>query len=68
MKEQDHRLKDFYWQRGYGAFSVNPTEAGIAKKYIEEQHEHHKTLSFQDEYRAFLKKYDVPYDEQYVWD
>jgi putative transposase len=40
----------------------------VVKTYIENQHEHHKKKTFQDEYRAFLKKYKVEYDERYVWD
>ena len=68
MKTKDERLKDFYWQDGYGAFSVNPTEVDVVKAYIERQHEHHQQKTFQDEYRAFLKKYKVEYDERYVWE
>ena len=59
---------DFYWQDGYGIFSVNPTETDIVVKYIENQQEHHKKITFKDEFRAFLKKYNVEYDERYVWD
>jgi REP element-mobilizing transposase RayT len=68
IKTQDGEFKKFYWQSGYGTFSVNPTEIARAQQYIENQHEHHKTASFQDEYRAFLNKYNVPFDERYVWD
>lgn len=49
-------------------FSVNPSEVDIVIEYIANQHEHHKKKTFQDEYRAFLKKYQVEYDERYVWD
>jgi putative transposase len=68
IKTKDERLKKFYWQNGYGAFSVNPAEVDIVKRYIENQHEHHTKKDFQDEYRSFLKKYNVEYDERYVWD
>ena len=68
IKTKDERLKNFYWQDGYGAFSVNPSEVDVVIAYIENQHEHHKNKTFQDEYRAFLKKYKVDYDERYVWD
>ncbi len=68
IKTKDDRLKNFYWQDGYGAFSVNPSEVDVVIAYIENQHEHHKNKTFQDEYRAFLKKYKVDYDERYVWD
>ena len=68
MKTKDDFLKDFYWQDGYGAFSVNPSEVDVVSAYIANQHEHHCKKTFQDEYKAFLKKYMVEYDERYVWD
>ncbi len=66
MKTKDTALKNFYWQNGYGAFSVNPSEIDKVIAYIENQKKHHKKKTFQDEYRAFLKKYKVEYDERYV--
>jgi len=68
IKTLDSSLQNFYWQDGYGAFSVNPAEVGVVINYIANQHKHHSRTSFQDEYRAFLKKYGVDYDERYVWD
>jgi REP element-mobilizing transposase RayT len=68
MKTKDESLRNFYWQDGYGAFSVNPSEIDKVIAYISNQREHHKKKTFQDEYRAFLKKYKVEYDERYVWD
>lgn len=68
IKTKSDELRQFYWQNGYGAFSVNPAEVNIVINYIANQKEHHKKKSFQDEYRAFLKKYNVDYDERYVWD
>jgi putative transposase len=68
IKMQNTGLLDFYWQKGYGAFSVNPSEIDRARQYIDDQHEHHKVKSFQDEYRAFLNKYKITFDERYVWD
>jgi putative transposase len=68
MKTKDELLYNFYWQDGYGAFSVNPSEVDTVIAYIANQHEHHSKKTFQDEYRAFLKKYNVEYDERYVWD
>ena len=59
---------NFYWQNGYGIFSVNPSEIDIITEYINNQKEHHKKKTFKDEYLAFLKKYDVEYDEKYLWD
>ena len=68
IKTRNASLSNFYWQDGYGAFSVNPSQVDKVVEYIEDQHEHHKTKTFQDEYRMFLKKYNVAYDERYVWD
>jgi putative transposase len=68
IKTKGENFKNFYWQNGYGAFSVNPSEIEVVKNYIEHQDEHHKNKTFQDEYLAFLKKYKVDYDERYVWD
>ena len=68
MKTQGNQYQNFYWQIGYGAFSVNPSEIEIVQTYIQNQEEHHRKKSFKEEYRAFLKKYKVDFDERYVWD
>ena len=68
MKLQGSQFSKFYWQEGYGIFSVNPTEIPVVVEYIKNQEKHHETRSFQDEFRLFLKKYGVEYDEKYVWD
>lgn len=68
MKTQSSELDNFYWQNGYGAFSVNPHEIDRVADYIKNQHTHHAKKTFQDEYREYLKKYEVEYDERYVWD
>ncbi len=67
IKTKGVGYENFYWQDGYGAFSVNPSEIATVITYITNQHEHHRKKTFQDEYRAFLKKYNVEYDERYVW-
>ena len=53
---------------GYGIFFVNPSEIEVVVDYIRRQKEHHEQKSFQEEFRTFLKKYGVDYDERYVWD
>ncbi len=58
----------FSWQRGYGAFSVSPSNLAGVVEYAANQEAHHQTQSFQNEYLKFLKKHDVEYDERYVWD
>jgi len=68
IKTKGKEFQYFYWQSGYGIFSVNPSEIDIVIKYIDNQTEHHYEKTFQDEFRAFLKKYQVDYDERYVWD
>lgn len=68
MKTKGGDLHDFYWQDGYGAFSVNAGEVDSLIQYIANQKEHHRKKTFQEEYRDFLRKYVVAYDERYVWD
>jgi putative transposase len=60
--------RGFYWQRGYGMFSVGPADRDPAEDYVRNQEDHHRSKSFQEEFRTFLERYDVSYDEQYVWD
>lgn len=67
-KKQSPTLAEFSWQRGYGCFSVGPTDLDALSAYIDGQEEHHKARTFQDEFRMFLKKYGVTYDEAYLWD
>ncbi len=57
----------FAWQDGYGAFTVSPGHVARVKRYIETQEEHHREVSFQEEFVTFLKRAGVPYDERYVW-
>jgi putative transposase len=68
IKTKDELFRNFYWQNGYGAFSINPTEVDTVIAYIAGQHAHHEKKTFQDEMRAFLKKYQMEFDERYVWD
>jgi len=68
MKTQSPQHVDFGWQRGYAAFSVGPSDLNALITYIDNQEQHHRTRSFQDELRMFLKKYGVQFDEAYVWD
>ncbi|MCW3789801.1 IS200/IS605 family transposase [Plebeiibacterium sediminum] len=68
IKTKGNKYEKFFWQKGYGAFSINPTQIDVVCKYVKEQSKHHQNKSFKDEYVAFLNKYNVKYDEQYVWD
>ena len=68
MKTKGLRYRKFYWQDGYGIFSINPAEIELVVEYIKNQEEHHRKRTFQEELLAFLKKYNVEYDEHYLWD
>jgi putative transposase len=68
MKTKGEKYQDFYWQRGYGSFSVTPSKIDIVVNYIENQAYHHQFKSFQEEYLAYLKKYNVKHDERFLWD
>ena len=61
----EHRL--FAWQEGYGAFSIGVSQIDATRAYIQSQPEHHRKTTFQEEFRAFLKKHGIEYDERYVW-
>jgi putative transposase len=68
VKTLGPQYKEFYWQRGYGMFSVGPAHRDEAEDYVRNQEEHHRTKTFQEEFRAFSERYGVAYDEQFVWD
>jgi REP-associated tyrosine transposase len=68
IKELDARYRGFFWQRGYGAFSVSSSQLNAVLQYVESQEEHHRTRTFQEEYRELLRKHGIDFDEQYVWD
>jgi putative transposase len=68
IKSKGKEFENFYWQDGYGAFSVYPNEIDQVKTYIKNQKKHHQKQSFQDEYRDFLKKYEIEFDERFVWE
>ena len=58
----------FYWQKGYGAFSVGQSQVGQVSNYIGNQKEHHSNHDYQDEFRTLCQKYEVEIDERFVWD
>ena len=68
MKSAEFSHPKFGWQDGYGAYSVGHTQLNAVSRYIATQKEHHSGVSFEDEFRYFLNKYGVEYDEQFVWD
>lgn len=68
IKTQGRQYGQFSWQAGYGAFSVSESNVGTVRDYIANQREHHRRKTFQDEFRAFLKRHHISFDERYVWD
>jgi putative transposase len=61
-------LDDFAWQSGYGIFSIGFSQMGDVRDYVAGQEEHHRKISFQDEFRKLLQRYEIEFDERYVWD
>ncbi len=68
LKNKDKRLATFAWQAGYGAFSIGMSNVPALVNYIQQQKQHHQKFSFEDEYRLLLKKYQLNYDENHLWD
>jgi putative transposase len=68
IKTKGQEFAGFHWQSGYGAFSVSQSDSDAVISYIPNQPEHHRKVTFQEEYRRFLERYSVAYDERYVWD
>jgi len=68
IKTKGKQFHNFHWQSGYGAFSIGQSQVPGVRRYIRRQKEHHRRMTFQDEYRKFLNAYEVEYDERYVWD
>jgi len=68
VKTKAAALRNFHWQNGYGAFSVSPSEAEAVAQYVANQEEHHRRVTFEEEYRALLQRHGVLFDERYVWD
>ena len=68
IKTQGAGLGGFAWQSGYGAFAVSESNVEAVRKYIANQEEHHRRKTFQEEYREFLVRHQIPFDEKYVWD
>ena len=68
IKTKGPEFRAFQWQKGYGAFSIGQSQVATLKRYISNQKQHHRRVSFQDEYRKFLNRYRLEFDERYVWD
>ncbi len=68
LKTQGPQFISFAWQSGYGAFAVSESNVGAVREYIANQRAHHHQKTFQEEYRAFLQRHNIVFDERYVWD
>jgi putative transposase len=68
LKGQRFQYAGFHWQSGYGMFSISPSHRQTVEQYLANQAEHHRVVTFQEEYRRLLEKYEIPFDERYVWD
>ncbi len=68
LKPKSPELSDFAWQNGYGIFSIGFSQIEPVREYIAGQEAHHRKVSFQDEFRQLLKRYEIEFDERYVWD
>jgi hypothetical protein len=68
IKTKGREFRDFHWQKGYGAFSIGQSNVAALRRYIRGQKQRHRRLTFEDEYRNFLKRYEIDYDERFVWD
>ena len=68
IKQEFKKCSSFGWQSGYAVFSLGHSQLVHLLKYIDNQKEHHRKISYREEVLQFLKKYNVEYDEQYLWD
>jgi len=68
IKTQGNGFTKFHWQSGYGAFSIGQSGVDEVTTYIANQAEHHQVKTFEEEFRSFLKRYQIEFDERYVWD
>ena len=68
LKTKQPAYSHFHWQNGFGAFSVSQSAVDEVREYIRDQRGHNKRVTFQDEFRTFLRLYEVKFDERYVWD
>jgi putative transposase len=68
IKSRGRGLPDFAWQNGYGAFSIGQSQSASVRAYIAGQKEHHRARTFQEEFLEFLRRYEVEFDQRYVWE
>jgi putative transposase len=68
VHEMSPHHRAFAWQSGYGAFSVSRSNDEDVRRYITTQAEHHRRMTFQEEFLEFLRRHEIPFDERYIWE
>ncbi|MES2790593.1 MAG: IS200/IS605 family transposase [Planctomycetota bacterium] len=68
LKTKGQDFQDFYWQGGYGAFSVSESKVPEVREYVDNQEQHHQRLTFQEEFRLLCERHKMRIDDRYVWD
>ena len=68
LQDKQPALRHFHWQNGYGAFSVSQSTLQEVREYVRGQRDNHRVMTFQEEFRKFLTRYEIEFDERYVWD
>ena len=68
LKTKSPALTEFAWQNGYGVFSIGQSQVEDVRAYIAGQEVHHRKISFQEEFHRLLQRYEIAFDERYVWD
>jgi putative transposase len=68
INERPDLISEFAWQTGYGAFTVSESQLSVVRHYVQNQEEHHRKLTFQEEFVSLLKKHGIEYDERYLWE
>lgn len=68
IKNKGKKYENFFWQDGYGAFSVSEENVYTVTRYIKNQRQHHEQIHYKDELIGILQKYKMDYDEKYMWD
>jgi putative transposase len=68
LKTKGPEMSDFAWQSGYGMFSIGFSQIEAVRSYIAGQEQHHCKVSFQDEFRGLLRRYEIAFDERYIWE
>lgn len=67
VNENEFLMNRFEWQKGYGSFSYSHSQINAVYRYIKDQEKHHQRLSFRQEYKKLLEKFEIEFDEEYIF-